>query len=447
VLWGYPFSLVRRLILSFAAVAGACFVGAWVLAQPADPADTLLHVLPVALAILISMYVSELLGVTERPRPRLRVEAVFAAIATACFIMAAGYAMLPTYAPSLTLLCSAPVLSAAAVFLQRRWTESKGIVETPPAAVFAHDRAEAQAAIATLSAVPRVRVRAVVLPESVADREPIAGVAVRRPSEGLDIATEEGVRYFLVARRGDRDLRPLLAACVGAGYLVESVDELIAKSQGRVDLHVGAEIPLLSEISTKAFPYFAQRCFDVALAGAAMLITLPAWIFVAAAVAVDSKGPVLFRQERVGLWGQRFDILKFRTMTADAETASGPVWAQAGDARVTRVGRFLRAARLDELPQLWNVVCGDMSLVGPRPERPFFVDRLRQRIPLYDARHCVRPGLTGWAQIRYPYGSSEHDSREKLSYDLFYILNRSLTFYFAVLLETVKVLVFRRGSR
>ena len=235
--------------------------------------------------------------------------------------------------------------------------------------------------------------------------------------------------------------------CAGAGYIVESVADLAARCQGRTVLDSGHDLRLLARLTSQARPYATQRAVDLVIASTLLVLSLPLWPFVALLVKLTSKGPVFFRQQRVGHWGKTFTILKFRTMHADAEAESGPVWSQPGDTRVTSVGPFLRASRLDELPQLWTILKGDMSVVGPRPERPYFVQTLRAKIPLYDARHSVRPGLTGWAQIRYAYGSTEEDAEEKLEYDLFYILNRSLTFYAAVLLETAKVLIFRRGGR
>jgi lipopolysaccharide/colanic/teichoic acid biosynthesis glycosyltransferase len=204
---------------------------------------------------------------------------------------------------------------------------------------------------------------------------------------------------------------------------------------------------MLGRLTSRASLFSAQRFLDLGIA--TLLIPFSALVGIPAALLVrlTSRGPVFYRQERVGRWGRKFLIYKFRTMRADAEKHTGPVWAAENDPRITRVGRILRKVRVDELPQLWNVIRGDMSLVGPRPERPFFVEELGQKIPLYDARHCVRPGVTGWAQIRYHYAGSEDDARNKLAYELFYVLNRSLTFYFAVLLETVKVVLFTRGSR
>jgi lipopolysaccharide/colanic/teichoic acid biosynthesis glycosyltransferase len=167
---------------------------------------------------------------------------------------------------------------------------------------------------------------------------------------------------------------------------------------------------------------------------------------VAIGIRLSSPGPVLYHQDRVGKDGRVFKIHKFRSMCVDAEARTGPAWATSDDPRVTRVGRFLRRLRLDELPQLWNVLRGDMSFVGPRPERPEFVSELTERIPFYGQRHVVRPGLTGWAQVRHEYGSTVEDALEKLQYELFYIKHMSLGFDLFIVLETIKTVLVRRGS-
>jgi lipopolysaccharide/colanic/teichoic acid biosynthesis glycosyltransferase len=166
----------------------------------------------------------------------------------------------------------------------------------------------------------------------------------------------------------------------------------------------------------------------------------------AIAVALESGSPVLYCQERVGEHGRTFTLRKFRSMRPDAEDGGTPVWARDGDERVTRVGRFIRLTRLDELPQLWNVLRGDMSFVGPRPERPFFVAALSKAIPYYQQRHVVKPGITGWAQVRYRYGASIEDATEKLRYDLYYIKHLSIFFDLTIVFDTVKVVLFRKGA-
>jgi sugar transferase (PEP-CTERM system associated) len=190
----------------------------------------------------------------------------------------------------------------------------------------------------------------------------------------------------------------------------------------------------------------AKRLMDVVASLIGLLLAAPLLAAVAAAVKLTSPGAILYRQKRVGQHGRVFTVLKFRSMRQDAEAATGAVWATANDTRVTPIGRFLRRSRLDELPQLLNVLVGDMSLVGPRPERPEFVQQLTTDIPFYGQRHIIRPGLTGWAQVRYTYGSSVEDALEKLQYDLFYIKNLSIPLDLFIIFSTVKTVLLRRGA-
>jgi sugar transferase (PEP-CTERM system associated) len=182
----------------------------------------------------------------------------------------------------------------------------------------------------------------------------------------------------------------------------------------------------------------------VALVGG--ILALPIGLLTALLIKLDSRGPVFYRQERVGNNGKTFVLLKFRSMRVDAEQA-GPVWASKDDDRTTRVGRIIRKVRIDEIPQFWNILRGEMAFVGPRPERPHFVAQLAQEIPYYEQRHLIPPGLTGWAQIKYPYGASIEDARQKLQYDLFYVKNQSLMLDAIVLFETIKIIIFGRGGQ
>ena len=181
----------------------------------------------------------------------------------------------------------------------------------------------------------------------------------------------------------------------------------------------------------------------IALLGA--IISLPIAIVTAILIKIDSRGPVLYKQQRVGKNGRVFTLMKFRSMRTDAEK-DGPVWAKSEDERMTRLGRIIRKIRVDEIPQFWNILRGDMNFVGPRPERPHFVAQLAQEIPFYEQRHLIPPGLTGWAQIKYPYGASIEDARQKLQYDLYYIKNQNLTLDATILFETIKTILFGRGT-
>ena len=190
-----------------------------------------------------------------------------------------------------------------------------------------------------------------------------------------------------------------------------------------------------------------KRILDMIFSATGILLVLPFVPLIALAIKFDSPGPIFFRQIRVGEREKNFLLYKFRTMRDDAEKGIGAVWAQEKDSRVTRMGNFFRKCRIDEIPQLFNVLKGDMSLVGPRPERPEFIEKLKKVIPYYSERHFVKPGVTGWAQVRYPYGASVEDALEKLRYDLYYIKNLSISFDLMIILETIKVVLFRRGGR
>lgn len=189
-----------------------------------------------------------------------------------------------------------------------------------------------------------------------------------------------------------------------------------------------------------------KRCFDLVVGLLLLLVSFPFMIVTAILIVLEDGAPVFYAQERVGLGGRTFRVIKFRSMRRDAEKDGKPRWASSNDDRVTRVGRVIRKLRIDELPQLFNVLSGDMSLVGPRPERPYFVDQLTQQIPFYAVRHCVKPGVTGWAQVRYQYGASVDDAAEKLQYDLYYVKNHTLVLDTLVLFETVRVVLTGEGA-
>jgi sugar transferase (PEP-CTERM system associated) len=189
-----------------------------------------------------------------------------------------------------------------------------------------------------------------------------------------------------------------------------------------------------------------KRIFDIICASILILLALPIMALAAFAIVLENGFPILYRQERVGLNGRLFNVIKFRSMRRDAEKDGKPVWATAQDNRTTRVGKIIRKLRIDELPQLFSVLSGDMSLVGPRPERPFFVDQLTKEIPFYAVRHSVKPGVTGWAQVRYHYGATVEDSAEKLQYDLYYVKNHSLFLDILVLFETIGVVLTGKGA-
>lgn len=208
-----------------------------------------------------------------------------------------------------------------------------------------------------------------------------------------------------------------------------------------------SEIAFADGFRLTFFHRLVKRTIDISAATIGLLLAAPILAVAAIAIKLDSKGPLFYSQDRVGLRGKLFQITKLRTMRVDAESGGTPQWAQAGDPRVTRIGKLLRKTRVDEIPQLVAVLTGDMSLVGPRPERPYFVEQLKQIIPWYGAREAVPPGVTGWAQIRYPYGASVEDARAKLEYDLYYIKNGSAFLDIAILFHTVRHVLLGRGAR
>ncbi len=238
---------------------------------------------------------------------------------------------------------------------------------------------------------------------------------------------------------------------VWAGRLARLTDAATfwERHLGRVDVDALGDVAaaVLVPPASKRFVGGMRRAIDIAIAAVLLLAAGPLMIVTATAIAIGSPGPVIYRQERVGLGGRRFTILKFRSMRMDAERDGVARFAQPRDARTTMVGRFIRKVRIDELPQLINVIRGEMSIVGPRPERPEFVERYRAVIPGYDMRHAVKPGLTGWAQVNSAYTASEAETREKVSYDLYYVRRRSLALDLSIMVSTVRVILFQIGSR
>ena len=268
-------------------------------------------------------------------------------------------------------------------------------------------------------------------------------------SELEDVVARENIDRIIVAmgeRRGQLPTNELLQLSLTGKVNIEEGASFYERVTGRVSLNMIRPSWLI----------FSSRGRQARIAGIARnvvhrfvaligsLMSLPIALVTAILIKVDSTGPVLYRQERVGKNGAPFTVLKFRSMRTDAEKA-GPVWASEQDDRTTRVGSIIRKLRIDEIPQFWNIIRGEMDFVGPRPERPHFVSQLAQEIPYYQQRHLIAPGLTGWAQIKYPYGASIEDARQKLQYDLYYIKNQSLILDAIILFETIKIIVFGRG--
>jgi sugar transferase (PEP-CTERM system associated) len=270
-------------------------------------------------------------------------------------------------------------------------------------------------------------------------------------SDLQDLVSHHHINRVVLAmneRRGRMPLGPLIEMKLRDGLAIEEADSFYERLTGKVS--TGTLRPswlIFSGRSRRMLPYSKiRRLLDVALSVLGLLLSLPLMVLAVIAIKLDSRGPILYRQKRVGQRNQIFTIMKFRSMRVDAEP-DGPVWAGEDDPRITRVGRIIRKLRIDELPQFVNIIRGEMTFVGPRPERPEFVEMLEQKIPYYSQRHLVKPGLTGWAQIRYPYCASVEDAVQKLQYDLYYIKNQSLMLDVVTLFETTRIVLFGRGAR
>lgn len=266
------------------------------------------------------------------------------------------------------------------------------------------------------------------------------------------LARRNGIGAAVMAIKRNRDPELLKAVIESkmSGMEIYDMPSIYEELTGRIPVRYLTEnwiaLTTFHGVRKKAYTTKIKRLMDFVLALSGLVLSLPVALVVAIAVKLDSKGPVLFRQKRVGLNGKVYELYKFRSMRTDAE-ANGAVWAKKDDPRVTRAGRVIRKIRADEIPQMWNVLKGDMSFIGPRPERPEFVDILNEEIPYYSLRHSIKPGITGWAQVNYRYGASNEDALEKLQYDLFYIKNLSPFLDLLILLRTVRVVLFTNGAR
>lgn len=268
-----------------------------------------------------------------------------------------------------------------------------------------------------------------------------------------DIAVETGADEIVIAmddRRGNLPVRELLDARL-AGIDVIDLLEFLERETGkiRVDLVSPGWLVFSPGFRRSQVKEFVKRMMDVGVCGALLLVSWPVMLLIALAIKLEDglSAPVFYKQYRVGQNNKNFNVLKFRSMRVDAEKDGKAVWASENDNRVTRVGNFLRNVRLDELPQVFNVLAGQMSVVGPRPERPEFVSELQETIPYYAERHVVKPGVTGWAQLKYSYGASEEDAIEKLHYDFYYIKNQTLLLDLLIILQTVEVVLWGKGAR
>ncbi len=270
----------------------------------------------------------------------------------------------------------------------------------------------------------------------------VTDYALEREADEIVIAMDE--------RRGNLPVNELLDARLN-GIDVIDLLEFFERETGkiRIDLVNPGWLIFSPGFRISKFRHYTKRSVDLFVSGALIAVTWPIMLLAALAIKLEEGpgAPVFYRQKRVGAFGKHIDVLKFRSMRVNAEADGKAVWASKNDSRITRVGHILRTSRLDELPQVINVLKGEMSLVGPRPERPEFVESLKEAIPYYDERHAVKPGITGWAQLKYSYGSSEEDAAEKLMYDLYYVKNQTLMLDILIILQTVEVVLWGKGAR
>ena len=266
------------------------------------------------------------------------------------------------------------------------------------------------------------------------------------------IVPAEKINRIVIAvreRRGTFPTETLLKMSLAGDVNIEECTSFFERVTGQVHLDMVRPSWLIfgGRKRDTQLKTFIREIIHRLLALAGLVGSLPIALLTAVLIKLDSPGPIFYRQERVGKNGHSFEVIKFRSMKTDAEKDGKPIWATTDDDRTTRVGRVIRKIRVDEIPQFWNIIKGEMSFVGPRPERPHFVAQLAEEIPYYEHRHLAAPGLTGWAQIKHPYGASVEDARSKLQYDLYYIKNQSLALDLIIVFETVKTVLFRKGGR
>ena len=286
------------------------------------------------------------------------------------------------------------------------------------------------------------------------DCKPVIPTAISREhidnlAEHATLLNASEVLLALEERRNALPLNDLIRVKT-TGVHVNELSSFLERETGRVDLDtLNPSWLIFSDgfSSGQRISSVAKRIFDMAASAALLLLAAPVIILTAIAVKAESKGAAFYRQTRVGLYGEPFELIKLRSMREDAEVAGEAVWAQEDDPRITGVGNWIRKLRIDELPQAWNVLKGDMSFVGPRPERPQFVADLEAQLPYYAERHMVKPGITGWAQVNYPYGASLADARHKLEYDLYYAKNYTPFLDVLIILQTLRVVLWPEGAR
>lgn len=412
--------------------------------------------LAVAVGVLwFCVYYVDLYSASLQANPGEVWTRIFVAIGSACIVLAVLYELVPAARLQEAVIFPGVVLASAGLCASRsaffrfnrspRWAERALLLGSGPlvSRLAREISKRPELGIGLIGYVggphPDGNSPGVVL-KQLGDLPAFSEVIRERPVDRVIVTMSE--------RRGALPVQELLRLKT-QGVMVQDGSQLYETMARRlpVDSVLPGSMLFSSGFHVSSSRLLKKRFYSLIISTVALVATSPLMLLTALAVVIESRGGALFRQKRVGLGGRVFEILKFRSMRAGAESMTGPVWAQEKDPRVTVVGRAIRKLRLDELPQLINILRGDMNIVGPRPERPHFVEMLCDQIPYYGLRHSVPPGLTGWAQVCYPYGSSVEESREKLEYDLFYIKNMSLSLDLLILFATLKIVLLRKGAK
>ncbi|QRK07226.1 sugar transferase [Archangium violaceum] len=444
-------------VIEGAAIALACLLGAVACAKMLAPEDAHLPLAQSGPALLLlgatfvptfqfSIYLMDLynlrVAAEDRGRGARLLKAAGVTTAFVGLLMLMAPAVLPVHLPPGALLGGA-VGALVGTLLVR--SSLRAVVGMPSRVVIVGDGLKARALASVIEQGGEDSFQVVALVEPRVPR------ADGSPAEQVDeTAARLGAEFVVQAAddmRGANWMDALLR-CRLAGRRVYEAAGFCERVLRRIPVaHLRtSDFVFADELTVSRSRRMAKRVFDILVASMLLLCAAPFLLLVMLAIKLDSKGPIFYRQERVGLNGKTYWLWKFRSMRTDAEK-DGAVWARTNDDRVTRVGRFIRKTRIDEIPQVFNVLMGDMSFVGPRPERPVFVEQLKQQIPFYGLREAVKPGLTGWAQIRYPYGASVEDARNKLEFDLYYVKNGSLFLDMGIIFHTVRHVLLARGAR
>jgi sugar transferase (PEP-CTERM system associated) len=445
--------LVELLLLIVAAEAGWRLYAHQIAIDPGSPADRVWPLLTFAVTLQLGMMATGVYGSEALRSLRFGMARLLAGVSLGVIFLSLVRFLLPALTLWRANSIYAMIFAIVALFITRTLLTQIVGTEKFRRRILVLGAGQRAARIGTLAEAPGSGF-CVVGYVAMTENEPVVAGAVQRGSiDNLsDHVTDLNAGEVVLALEERRNALPLadLLRIKTTGVHVNDMASFIERETGRVDLATTNPSGLIFSDGFSAGQRVARvskRLFDIAASLLVLLTTLPLILIAAIAIKLDSKGPILYRQSRVGLYGQHYDVWKLRSMRTDAEVGGQAVWAAENDPRVTRVGRIIRNLRIDELPQCWCVLKGDMSFVGPRPERPSFVADLEQQLPYYAERHMVKPGLTGWAQINYPYGASVEDARVKLEYDLYYAKNYSPFLDLLILLQTVRVVLWPSGAR